>query len=301
MKVHVVTGFLGSGKTTFLLNFVPRMARGERILILVNEFSQLGIDGPILSRGGLSTIELPHGCICCTLAVGLLQTLEKARFELAADRVLIEPTGIAVPSQIHTLLSQPPADGWCEVGPYIGMVDAGRYRQMATGLYVFWNDQVETSDVLLLNKIDKVTAAEREAITADLSARNPTARIFPTLYGVLPESEWDGILAGRHCRPAERRHAHLTPEQKRVECWDFSSSEPLPRARVEAWLAAMNAGRFGDALRAKGDVFDEQGGRHLDWVPGDVHWTEPVGQETRLVVVGRDLDRNGLAQALAGG
>ncbi len=299
MKVHVVTGFLGAGKTTFLLNFVPQMAQGEKILILVNEFSQLGIDGQVLSRGGLSTVELPHGCICCTLAVGLLQTLDKAKHELVVDRVLIEPTGIAVPSQIHNLLSTPPADEWCSVGPYIALVDAARYRSMATGIYVFWNDQVETSDVLLLNKIDKVSPEDREGIIADLARRNPSARIFPTLYGALPGSEWRSILQGEHFRPAERGHVHVTPEQKRVECWDYQSQAPLARARVEVWMAGLEAGRFGDALRAKGDVFDEQGGRHLDWVPGDAHWKEPLGDHTRLVVIGRDLDRDALRQALA--
>lgn len=298
MKAHVVTGFLGAGKTTFLRNFVPRVAGREKILILVNEFSALGIDGQALSRAGLSTIELPNGCICCTLAGSLLETLEKARAGLAADRVLIEPTGIAAPSQIHALIAQPPVNAWCEIGPTVALIDAARYRQMADGPYLFWHDQVETSDVLLLNKVDRISGPEREEILADLARRNPGARIHATLFGELPESEWRDILESTHRPARERPRREITLEAKRVECWDMACPQPLRRERIAAWLEALSAGRFGEALRAKGDLCDEAGARHLDWVPGDTRWSEPLGAETRVVVVGRNLNREGLRQGL---
>jgi len=298
MRVHVVTGFLGAGKTTLLLSLVRRLSEREKVLVLVNEVGQLGIDGTVLSRGGLLTIELPGGCICCSLASGLLDTLRKAHDVIRPERILIEPTGVAVPSQIDRLLCQPPLPQWSAMGPFIAMVDAARYRQMAGSPLVFWHDQVETSDVLLLNKIDRVATSEREWMMADLAERNAHAIIHPTMYGELPAETWEMILAGEHRSPESR--ADVTFAQKRIEVWDLERSAPLSRAGVLQWLDAMGAGRFGDVLRAKGDVCDEHGCRHLDWIPGEVAWSDPLGESTRLVVIGQALDRSALDAVLAG-
>ena len=297
MRVHVATGFLGAGKTTLLLSLVGRLSAREKVLVLVNEVGRLGIDGAVLSRGGLETIELPGGCICCSLATGLLDTLQKARDIIRPDRILIEPTGVAVPSQIDRLLTQPPLDEWCTLGPFICMVDAIRYRQMAGSPLVFWHDQVETSDVLLLNKIDRVSAGERDWMMEDLAGRNPGAVIHPTMYAELPGETWETILSGVHRSPEEREG--VTFAQKRIEVWDLERQAPLARQGVERWLSEMEAGRFGDVLRAKGDVCDEDGCRHLDWIPGGVDWSEPLGVATRLVVIGQALDRAALDAAFA--
>ena len=98
MKTTVVCGLLGSGKTTFIRNFAARVRR--KTVVLVNDFGKTGIDGEILSRRGIESVELPSGCVCCTLKFDLITTVQRIMKQFSPEHLLIEPSGVASPSGV---------------------------------------------------------------------------------------------------------------------------------------------------------------------------------------------------------
>ena len=118
MKATVVCGVLGAGKTTFLQNALRNNT--EKVAVLVNDFGDAGIDGEILSSGGIETIQLPSGCVCCTLRADLVSAVRQIGQRIAPKHLLIEPSGVATPSAVLEALAT------CDVAPVtvVGIVDA---------------------------------------------------------------------------------------------------------------------------------------------------------------------------------
>ena len=118
MKTTVVSGLLGSGKTTFIRNFVT--GRTEKTVVLVNDFGQAGIDGEIFSAGGIEAVELPSGCVCCTLKFDLITTIQRIVGQFSPEHLMIEPSGVASPSGVLEALVSAGIDRTT----VIGIVDA---------------------------------------------------------------------------------------------------------------------------------------------------------------------------------
>src|SRR5512139_3098731 len=124
MRTTVVCGLLGAGKTTFIRNFLGRGE--ERAVVLVNDFGQAGIDGEIFSAGGIEAVELPSGCVCCTLKFDLITTVERVLAAFAPEHLVVEPSGVASPSGILEALAS------ARVGPVtvVGLVDATEFLEL---------------------------------------------------------------------------------------------------------------------------------------------------------------------------
>jgi G3E family GTPase len=180
MEMLIVAGFLGSGKTTLLLSIIERIiARtGKKVVIIVNDFGTVGIDGKIMSKYGLNIKELASGCICCTLGPDLLQTVQDIETEIAPDLLVIEPTGVADPSAIVSAMDFYQGNG---IGRIISavIVDASRFDVILKALGRPLTRQVETADLVLINKMDRVSGPEIERMTATLRNINRTKPIIP--------------------------------------------------------------------------------------------------------------------------
>lgn len=178
MKVMIIGGFLGSGKTTTLLNLGKHMSGlGHRIAIIVNEIGEIGVDGDTISSSGVVTKELTSGCICCTLKYDMKYTLKKLQEDFKPDVVIIEPTGIAFPKQIRDELAQMDLPD-TSFAPVVHLVDASRFNTEVQQIPVFITTQIKDADVLCINKID-ITGAEQIASVNDfLRELNPDAEIL---------------------------------------------------------------------------------------------------------------------------
>src|SRR5512142_3133938 len=124
MKTTVVCGLLGSGKTTFIRNYVRGLS--GKVVVLVNDFGAAGIDGEIFSAGGIEAIELPSGCVCCTLKVDLITTITKIVKEFAPDHLVIEPSGVAAPSAVLEALWS----AGVKTVSVVGIVDAAEFTEI---------------------------------------------------------------------------------------------------------------------------------------------------------------------------
>jgi G3E family GTPase len=167
VKLLVIAGFLGSGKTTVLLELARRLTDdGHSLAIVENEIGEVGVDGEVVRRHGLPVRELFGGCICCTLQVGLVETLRAVEAEFAPDWAVVEPTGLAAPGDVvATVRELMPG---LEAVTTLTLVDAERWEMLWEVVEPLVTAQVEAADVIAVTKVDVATneaaAAARDAV-----------------------------------------------------------------------------------------------------------------------------------------
>lgn len=178
MRLIIFAGFLGSGKTTLLLEIARKLtADSRRIAIIENEVGEIGIDGMYLEMEGLQVKELFGGCICCTLSVGLIETLENIRKINDPDTVIIEATGVARPGDIVRSVRtyQPNVDDI----HVITIIDAVRFEMLIYMTEPLMTAQIEAADIVAVNKVDEVNKEEVDKIIRKVRRLNGVAMVIP--------------------------------------------------------------------------------------------------------------------------
>ncbi|MGD9073513.1 MAG: GTP-binding protein, partial [Desulfobacterales bacterium] len=156
MIVDIVFGFLGAGKTTFITRVLKAWGSKEKTVVLVNEFGEVGIDGELLAAQGGNVVEMPSGCICCTLQADFRSQLLDISRKIGPERVIIEPTGVATIAQVRSIIeAQLFEDTIREINDIL-ISDATGFMGLYKANRHFVESQVENADVVLLNKCDKV-------------------------------------------------------------------------------------------------------------------------------------------------
>lgn len=280
MKTTVVCGVLGAGKTTFLKNILKHS--DGKTVVLVNDFGSAGIDGEILSSGGIDTIELPSGCVCCTLRFDLITTLTKIKEQHKPDRLFIEPSGIASPSGVTEVLDT------LNIEPVtvVGIVDATEFIEAyKTDMYGwFFKSQVTRSDIVLVNKTDLVDEGKKVATLRLVESLNKSAVIIPTV-----SAEMDSYLL-HHSTPSplkEKNEDHVFP----IETVSVPFQKPITHKYIKGIFEAMTSGEFGTVMRAKALVQTDGGPYRFDLASKQVSSEvfENAVQDSRLVVIGTEL------------
>jgi cobalamin biosynthesis protein CobW len=288
----LVSGFLGSGKTTLVRHLLAdARAQGLRLAIVSNEFGELGIDRALLGGGDEAFVELGGGCVCCQLSDELVVTLERLRERIDPDRIVIETSGVALPYDVQLNFWREPVARWIGDDVTVVVVNA---EQLASGrdLAGTFEDQVSSADLLLLNKIDLVPSAALPALEARLRELEPEAPILRARHSeVSPELLFlpglEQARRGRRARAAGVTHSHEEFEA------DILELEPgLPSDTILRRIAAEGA------LRAKGFVVTDQGPRVVQGVGARIEIAKPDGAPPpeligRVVVIRRSRDRRG--------
>ncbi len=292
IPVLIVSGFLGSGKTTLVRRLLEdAQARGERVAIVSNEFGALGIDEALLGGGEERFVELAGGCVCCQLSDELVDTLEALRTQVDPDRIIIETSGVALPFETQLNLYRPPVSAWVGDEASVVVVSAA---QLAEGeeLDGTFADQVASADLLLLHKIDLVAVEALAALEATIVAMNPDAPVLRAAYGqvdpalLFPAGPED--LAVRRARTAGHAHGHdHAHDHEQFMTEELRVPIGLSEADAHAWIDARKG------LRTKGFVATQAGirvvqgvGRRLELTPpGDL--LVPPDLIGRVVVIRR--------------
>lgn len=334
----IITGFLGAGKTTLVRHLLEN-AGGKRLAVLVNEFGDLGFDGEFLKGCGISgctdedVVELPNGCICCTVADDFVPALEKLlNRENPPEHILIETSGLALPKPLVTAFNWPAIRSRVTVDGVIAVVDgpavaegqfaddpeamAAQAAQDASvehdnPLEEVFEDQILCADLILLNKSDLVDAAGRERVKAEIAQHLPKAiKIVETSHGKVEPALVIGLSAAAENDLAGRPSHHGEGEDHDHDDFD-SVSLPLPAGLSPETLSARmsKAAEAEGVLRLKG--FAAVPGRPMRLVVQGVGrrvshhfdraWGEGEARDGRIVVIGlKGFDQKAVAAALNG-
>jgi G3E family GTPase len=300
VPVHVLSGFLGVGKTTAVKDLLARRAERERIAIVVNEFGTFGVDGALLSDCASCILrEVTGGCVCCTAMADLEASLEEVSDLVAPTRFVLEPTGLAKPSELVDLLRGPRWASRFEVRPVITLLDPQQSPAKAYEESALFRDQIETADVLVLNRCD--LASEEEILRVEEWARAlapPKLRIIRAAHGVLPDEIWDlerpEPPRGEALLAAEPAHTHIQRNSSEGHVGRGVAYQPERIFDADRLLRALeelrdNKVTRGRVARAKGLFHTTAGWRVLE-IAGGRLTTESTSwrRDSRVDVILKD-------------
>jgi len=177
MRVNLLFGFLGSGKTTLVKHLLAEGGRAVKTAVIVNEFGEVGVDGDILRGNSVDIVELNSGCLCCTLRGSLMLAVEELG-KANVERIIVEATGVAQPGELTDTLRDSSIKLHVDIGPLVTVVDAAKFPKLITMLGEFYAAQIENADIVVLNKADLVTMDQLEEVGREIREINAHAEIL---------------------------------------------------------------------------------------------------------------------------
>ena len=178
-KIDIFSGFLGAGKTTLIKKLITEAFAGQQVVLIENEFGEIGIDGGFLQDSGINITEMNSGCICCSLVGDFGRALKKVIAEYAPDRILIEPSGVGKLSDVIGAVRKVTSDD-VQLGNFVTVADATKCKMYMKNFGEFYNNQIETANTIILSRTQKLSQEKLEAAAAMLREKNPTAAIITT-------------------------------------------------------------------------------------------------------------------------
>ena len=201
-KIDIFSGFLGAGKTTLIKKMIAESYKGQKLVLIENEFGEIGIDGGFLQDSGINITEMNSGCICCSLVGDFGKALKKVIAEYHPDRILIEPSGVGKLSDVIAAVSKVTNDE-VTLGYTVAVADAGKVKVYMKNFGEFYNNQIETASTIILSRTDSIPQSKLDAAVAMLREHNSVATIVTTPWGELTGEQLIGALKGKASVAAE--------------------------------------------------------------------------------------------------
>ena len=206
-KVDVFSGFLGAGKTTLIKKLIAEAYAGEKLVLIENEFGEIGVDGGFMKDAGIEVTEMNSGCICCSLTGDFRAALHEVCERYAPDRILIEPSGVGKLSDIVNAVEQA-SDGELAINALCTVVDAGKCKMYMRNFGEFFNNQVESAGCIILSRTAGIKEEKLAECVALLRGKNPGAVVITT--------PWDE-LSGAQILDAMEKRDTLTAALESIE------------------------------------------------------------------------------------
>lgn len=314
MIVNVVYGFLGAGKTTFIKHIMEYPPAGEKLVVLVNEFGEVGFDGLILSdQKGLiaDVVELPSGCICCTLASDFRRQFIEIHERFRPDRVIVEPTGVALISQILQILEGEDVRRLYSDFSLIHILDSSEFLNFIKRQRHFMENQLRRSRLVILNKIDRIKPHMVELLRQSVEEINPDAEVYPTSFGRV-----DGSVVRRMLGMVERGgegaaldeghegehdHDHRNDFAAQFSSFGKKYEATFDRQCLQSFFEKLKNRTFGEVVRAKGVFRTPDEWIKLELASGEVRLDPvPAAAESVVSIIGIGMDTNEMEHGLIG-
>jgi putative photosynthetic complex assembly protein 2 len=323
-EVEIVAGFLGAGKTTFMTRRLAELgALPGKTVVLVNDFASVGIDGSLLTNQGADVVELPNGCICCSLRDDLSRQLQDTVSRWSPDRVLIEPSGVADIASLIGVMARPELSPFVKAMNVTTVIDAGAFLSDYATLPAHFAAQARLATTLVINKVDIVSPAQRNVVAETLRRLNPAVKIVTARYGHV-DAEPVAVLAlveactDVNCGHADHDHAHHdhhdhdhhehehehdhAAHELGLTSWHTELTTACDADSLQALLAMIAAGKFGEIKRVKGLAKSGSGWLHFDVAggrPSITAFAAAPGETPRVVAIGKNIHEAALQAAFA--
>lgn len=207
IKIDIFSGFLGAGKTTLIKKLISEAYKDEKLVLIENEFGDIGIDGAFLQDSGIQINELNSGCICCSLVGDFSEALKKVADEYNPDRIIIEPSGVGKLSDVIRAVEKAGLEG-AEINALATVADANKCKMYIKNFGEFFNDQIENAGCIVLSHTGNIPDEKLETALQLVKEHNPNAVIVTT--------DWDK-LDGREILSAMERKDTIADELKKLE------------------------------------------------------------------------------------
>ena len=201
-KIDIYSGFLGAGKTTLIKKMITESYRGQKLVLIENEFGEIGIDGGFLQDAGINITEMNSGCICCSLVGDFGKALTQVIAEYAPDRIVIEPSGVGKLSDVIAAVKKVTNDE-VTLGYTVAVVDAGKVKVYMKNFGEFYNNQIETASTIVLSRTDAIPQQKLDNAIAMLREHNDHATIITTPWNELTGAQIIEALEGKASLAAE--------------------------------------------------------------------------------------------------
>ena len=316
-KVDIISGFLGAGKTTFIKQLINQVFTGEKLVLIENEFGEIGIDGGFLKDAGIEITEMNSGCICCTLVGDFSKALQKVIEEYHPDRVIIEPSGVGKLSDVAKAVEAVKKDADIEITGRITVVDGKKAKTYMKNFGEFYEDQVKHASTIVISRTQMMTDEKVEDCVHMLREENKEATIISTpwdqlgkeaiLRALVHGAELEDLLEEHH---HEHDHEHHHHEHEHGECccghdhehhhhadevftsWGKETAHKYTEEELDYLVKALSeTDAYGTILRSKGIVAMADGTwKQFDLVPQECEVRDGQADYTgRVCVIGTDL------------
>ncbi len=329
-KVDIISGFLGAGKTTFIKQLIEKVYAGEQLVLIENEFGEIGIDGGFLQDAGVQITEMNSGCICCTLVGDFTKALQQVLEDYHPDRVMIEPSGVGKLSDIVKAIEKVKQVADIEIDGRITVVDGKKAQMYLKNFGEFFLDQVAHASTIVISRTQLMQDDKVEACVRMLREQNEDATIISTpwdeldadairraldhgtsLESLLEEKYADQYAPGEeeeehhhhhHDHDHDHDHHHHDHEDHDADDVFTSWGKETPHKYTDEELdeivkALSGQDGYGTILRAKGIIAMADGSwKQFDLVPEESEVRDGTADYTgRVCVIGTDLEEDALA------
>ena len=197
-KIDIISGFLGAGKTTLIRKLLDEALKGQKIVLIENEFGEIGIDGGFLKDAGVQITEMNSGCICCSLVGDFGTALQNVLKQFAPDRIIIEPSGVGKLSDVMKAVLKVADEADIELSTYTAVADAMKCKMFMKNFGEFYNNQIESAKCIVLSRTQKLSEKKLDEVVAMIREKNPEATIVTT--------PWDDISGAQIMDAMEKKN-----------------------------------------------------------------------------------------------
>lgn len=330
-KVDIISGFLGAGKTTLIKKLIQDVFAGQKIVLIENEFGEIGIDGGFLKDAGINITEMNSGCICCSLVGDFGKALKEVTEKFAPDRIIIEPSGVGKLSDVRQAVEDAADEAGLELNALTTVADASKIKMYMKNFGEFYNNQIESAGTIILSRTQKLSEEKQLQAAEMIREKNPKAVIVTTPWNeltgeqILHAMEGTDVLAEmllheehehHHDHEEGHDHGHRHEHDEHCGCghehhhghhhadevftsWGRETPKKYTKDEIEQILKTLSESEaYGTVLRAKGMVPCADGTWiHFDFVPGEYEVRNGAADYTgRLCVIGAEINEHALEE-----